>query len=136
MLADFRKFIMRGNVLDLAVAVVIGVAFNAVVNSLVNDVIMQVVAAIFGKPNFDDVTITLRHDVGTDANGNSVDATLQIGTFINTLIALVLTGLVLFLMIKGYNSLKRRQAAEETGVPQPNEVELLIEIRDLLKSRD
>ena len=57
MLEDFRKFVMRGNVLDLAVAVVIGVAFNAVVNSLVNDVIMQVIAAIFGKANFDTLDV-------------------------------------------------------------------------------
>ena len=55
LMSDFRKFIMRGNVLDLAVAVIIGLAFNAVVNSLVNDVIMQIIAAIFGKPNFDDL---------------------------------------------------------------------------------
>lgn len=133
---EFREFIATGNMIELAVAVILGAAVAAAIKAFTDGIVMQVVAAIFGKPNFDDVTITLRHDVGTDANGNSVDATLQIGTFINTLIALVLTGLVLFLMIKGYNSLKRRQAAEETGVPQPNEVELLIEIRDLLKSRD
>ena len=59
LVSDFRKFIMRGNVLDLAVAVIIGIAFNAVVNSLVNDVIMQIIAAIFGKPNFDNLTFNL-----------------------------------------------------------------------------
>ena len=59
LLKDFRAFIMRGNVLDLAVAVVIGIAFNAVVNSLVNDVIMQIIAAILGKPNFNNLTFTI-----------------------------------------------------------------------------
>ena len=60
LLKDFRDFVMRGNVLDLAVAVVIGVAFNAVVNSLVNDILMQIIAAIFGEPNFNDLTFTIK----------------------------------------------------------------------------
>ena len=63
LVADFRKFITRGNVLDLAVAVVIGVAFNAVVTSLVDDVIMQIIAAIVGEPNFNDLTFTLGEGV-------------------------------------------------------------------------
>ena len=70
LLEDFRKFVMRGNVLDLAVAVVIGVAFNAVVNSLVNDVIMQVIAAIFGEANFDELTFTLNGGVITTASSS------------------------------------------------------------------
>jgi large conductance mechanosensitive channel len=133
---EFREFIATGNMIELAVAVILGAAVAAAIKAFTDGIVMQIVAAIFGKPNFDDVTITLRHGVGTDANGKSVDAVLQVGTFINALIALVLTGLVLFLMIKGYNAMKRRQAAEDPSVPQPTEVELLIEIRDALRARD
>ena len=133
---EFREFIATGNMIELAVAVILGGAVGAVIKAFTDGIVMQVVAAIFGKPNFDDVTITLRHNVATDADGNPVDAVMQIGTFINTLITLVLTGLVLFLMVKAYNRMKRRQAVEDPAVPQPTEVELLIEIRDALRARD
>src|SRR5436190_11335673 len=85
---DFRKFMMRGNVLDLAVAVVIGVAFNAVVNSLVNDVIMQVIAAIFGQPNFDKLTFTIN------------DGVIYYGRFLTALVNFVIIAATLFVVIK------------------------------------
>ncbi|MFT3853786.1 MAG: large conductance mechanosensitive channel protein MscL [Ilumatobacteraceae bacterium] len=131
---EFREFIATGNMIELAVAVILGSAVAAVITAFTNGIMMQIVAAIFGKPNFDDVTITLRHNVGTDDAGNPVNAVLQIGSFINTLITLVLTGLVLFLMVKGYNRMKRK-SAEEAPDPGPTEIELLTEIRDALRSR-
>jgi large conductance mechanosensitive channel len=123
MLEDFRKFVMRGNVLDLAVAVVIGVAFNAVVNSLVNDVIMQVIAAIVGKANFDALTFTI--------NGGII----YYGRFLTALVNFLIIAATLFVVIKAFESLqKRRQReGEDTAEDKSDEVVLLGEIRDLLR---
>jgi len=108
-----------------------------VIKAFTDGIIMQIVAAIFGKPNFDDVTITLRKNVGADPADptKQVDAELRIGTFINTLISLILTGLVLFLLIKAYNRMKRKAAEEPATDPGPSEIELLTEIRDALRAR-
>src|SRR5829696_7947157 len=123
---EFREFIASGNMIQLAVAVILGAATGVAIKAFTDGIIMQIVAAVFGKPDFSDVTIVLRHNVGTDANGNSVNAVLQIGTFVNALIALVLTGLVLFAIVKMYNTFKRKEAAENPG---PTEIELLTDIR-------
>ena len=125
MLADFRKFITRGNVLDLAVAVVIGVAFNAVVNSLVNDVIMQLIAAIVGKPNFNRLTFTLN------------DAVIRYGSFLTALINFLIIAATLFVVIKAFEQLQKRRQAEGEDVAEDksDEVVLLAEIRDLLAER-
>ena len=122
---DFRKFIMRGNVLDLAVAVVIGVAFNAVVNSLVNDVIMQLIAAIVGKPDFSDLTFTIN------------DAVVRYGSFLTALINFLIIAATLFVIIKAFEQLQKRRKAEgEDGAEdKSDEVVLLTEIRDLLSER-
>lgn len=132
---EFKDFIATGNMIELAVAVILGAAVSTVIKAFTDGIMMQIVAAIFGKPDFSDVTITLRHNVGKDADGKSVDSVLQIGTFINTLISLVLTGLVLFLIVKGYNKMKARRAAEvaEEAPAGPTEIELLTEIRDALR---
>src|SRR5439155_8875115 len=99
---DFRKFVMRGNVLDLAVAVVIGVAFNAVVNSLVNDVLMQIIAAIVGKPNFDALTFTV--------NGGII----YYGRFLTAVINFLIIAATLFVIIKAFEEMqKRRRGAGE-----------------------
>ncbi|HLM17582.1 MAG TPA: large conductance mechanosensitive channel protein MscL [Acidimicrobiia bacterium] len=129
---EFREFIASGNMIQLAVAVILGAAIGVAIKAFTDGIIMQIVAAVFGKPDFSDVTIVLRHNVGTDANGNSVNAVLQIGTFVNALIALVLTGLVLFAIVKMYNTFKRKEAAENPG---PTEIELLTDIRDALRTR-
>ncbi len=123
MLRDFRKFVMRGNVLDLAVAVILGAAFGLVVSSFTNDVLMQFVAAIFGKPNFNSVTF----GVG--------DATVFIGKFLTALINFVIIAFALFLIIRTFEKLQSmRGAADEAEDPSP-EVELLIQIRDELRER-
>ena len=105
-----------------AVAFILAAAFKAVVDSFVTDVITPIIAAIGGKPNFDDVTI----DIG--------DGVIRIGSFINTIISLVIIGAVLFGIIKGYEKLKSMRSAEEKA-EDPSEVELLTEIRDLLRSQ-
>ena len=126
LLEDFRKFVMRGNVLDLAVAVVIGVAFNAVVTSLVNDVIMQVVAAIFGKANFDKLTWTLNGGV------------IYYGRFLTALVNFLIVAATLFVVIKAFEEMQKRRTRNIDEIPEDeksDEVVLLTEIRDLLGER-
>lgn len=133
-LKEFKSFVATGNMIELAVAVILGGAVGAVIKAFTDGIMMQLVAAIFGKPDFSDVTITLRKNVGKDPDGEPLDSVLQIGTFINTLISLILTGLVLFMIVKAYNRMKKK-AAEEAPPAGPTEVELLTEIRDALKAR-
>ena len=122
MLKGFRDFVMRGNVLDLAVAVVIGVAFNAVVTSLVNDVIMQIIAAIVGKPNFDNLTFTI---------GSGI---IYYGRFLTALINFLIIAATLFVIIRSFEELqKRRRGTEEELEDAPEDIVLLSEIRDLLR---
>lgn len=135
---EFKEFIATGNMIELAVGVILGAAVGVVIKAFVDGIVMQVVAAIFGKPDFNDVKITLRENVGIDpvTGQKTLDATLQIGTFINALISLILTGLVLFMMIKAYNNMKARNKVEEPEAPAgPTELELLTEIRDALKAQ-
>ena len=126
LLKDFRGFVMRGNVLDLAVAVVIGVAFNAVVNSLVNDVLMQIIAAIVGKPNFNALTFTIGEGV------------IYYGRFLTALVNFLIIAATLFVIIRSFEELEKRRRRGEVEVPdeeKTDEVLLLTEIRDLLSSR-
>jgi large conductance mechanosensitive channel len=122
---DFRDFIMRGNVLDLAVAVVIGVAFNAVVNSLVDDVLMQIIAAIVGEPNFNGLTF--------DLNGTPI----RYGAFLTALINFLIIAATLFVVIKAFEEMQKRRksAGEDVAEDKSDEVVLLGEIRDLLSER-
>ncbi|HEY4330958.1 MAG TPA: large conductance mechanosensitive channel protein MscL [Ilumatobacteraceae bacterium] len=137
LLKEFREFIASGNMIELAVAVILAAAVGDVIKSFTNGIMMQIIAAIFGQPDFSNIKITLRHHASFDKATNTyTDATLQIGAFINTLITLVLTGLVLFAIVKAYNRMKRKQAEEVAVEPAgPTEIELLAEIRDALKAR-
>jgi large conductance mechanosensitive channel len=125
LMKDFRAFVLRGNVLDLAVAVVIGVAFNAVVTSLVNDVIMQVIAAIVGKPNFDTLTFAIGEGV------------IYYGRFLTALVNFLIIAATLFVIIRSFEELQKRRRAsgEEEPEEKTDEVLLLGEIRDLLRER-
>lgn len=129
---EFRDFIATGNMVELAVAVILATAVGAVIKAFTDGIMMQIVASIFGQPDFRNVTVTLREDVGDDpATGEkTVDSVLQLGTFINALITLVLTGLVLFLIVKAYNKMKKQP--DEVVAEAPTELGLLAEIRDLL----
>lgn len=117
---EFRDFIATGNMIELAVAVILGAAVKAVIDSFTNGVMMQIVAAIFGKPNFD----ALSFDIS--------DTPIYYGQVITTLISLVMVGLVLFFIIKAYNRMRKPAEAAPAG---PTEVELLTEIRDALRAR-
>ena len=120
MLKEFKEFISRGNLVDLAVAVVLGLAFGAVVNSLVADVFTPLIAAIFGQPDFSAITI----GVG--------ESEILIGNFLNALISFLIVAFVLFLVVKAYNRAFPKEEEEPAG---PSEVELLTEIRDELRRR-
>lgn len=142
LIKEFREFIASGNMIELAVGVILAGAVGVVIKTFTEGIMMQLVAAMFGQPDFNDVKITLRRHVSKVADPADPlkfiykDATLQIGVFINALISLVLTGLVLFAIVKAYNRVKRRRVVEESaGASGPTEIELLTEIRDALKAR-
>ena len=124
MFKEFRNFILRGNAIDLAVAVVIGAAFGAVVTSLVQDIVTPIISIIFGKPGFQDLTITI--------NG----AVIRYGAFLNALLSLLTVGVaVFFFVVKPVNYLMERRKAGDVPPPEavPEDVVLLTEIRDLLQ---
>ncbi len=124
MIKEFKDFIMRGNVMDLAVAVIIGAAFTAIVNSLVNDIIMPIIGAILGGVDFTSLAIA----VG--------DATITYGNFIQAIINFLLIALVLFLIIRAINRMSRKKEEAPAAPPEPTtEERLLTEIRDLLRER-
>jgi large conductance mechanosensitive channel len=125
MLKEFRAFLLRGNVIDLAVAFVIGVAFAAVVTSFVQDLLTPLIAAIFGKPDFSGLTFTINGSV------------FRYGAFVNALITfLTVAAAVFFFVVRPYNWLQERRAKGEEAPPEPTEeVKVLSEIRDLLSTR-
>jgi large conductance mechanosensitive channel len=116
MVEDLRKFLLRGNVIDLAVAVIIGIAFGAVVLSLVNNVIMPVVGALFGEPNFNDLTF------------NVGDGVVEYGRFITAVVNFLIIGTVLFFIVRVAEQFFSRDE-------KPTQVELLTDIRDELRRR-
>lgn len=122
---DFKKFVLRGNVLDLAVAVVVGAAFNTVVQSFANDVLMGFIGAIFGKPNFNDVAIHV------------ADGRVFVGRFVTTLVNFLIVAFAVFLAVKTFEALQglRKGPVEEEAAPLSVDQELLTEIRDLLRDR-
>jgi large conductance mechanosensitive channel len=133
---EFKKFIMRGNVVDLAVGVIIGLAFGAIVTSLVNDIIMPVVGAITGGLDFSNYYLPLSSKVQQGvayADAKKEGAVLGWGQFLTVALNFLIVAGVLFLVIKGMNKLKKEQPAAPTVEPTA-EVKLLTEIRDLLKS--
>ena len=120
MIQEFKDFVNRGNVLDLAVAVVLGAAFGAVVTSFVDDVLMQVIAAIGGQSDFSSLTV----DIG--------EGVIRYGAFINAVISFVFIAFGVFLVVKAVNRLRREKDEEPAG---PSEAELLTQIRDLLQEQ-
>jgi large conductance mechanosensitive channel len=133
MLEEFKKFAMRGNVIDLAVGVIIGAAFGSIVNSLVGDIIMPIIGAVTGGLDFSNYFLPLSSKVTADslAEAKKQGAVLAWGSFITIVINFLIIAFVLFLAIKGLAQLQKQEAAKP---PKPSaEVELLTEIRDLLK---
>ena len=129
MFKEFKEFIARGNVVDLAVGVVIGAAFGAVIKSLVEQVIMPPIGLATGGLDFAQLKYVLKP---ADAAAKTAEVAIGYGAFVNTLISFLIIAFVIFLLVKGVNSLKRQEAAAAPSAPTPSEV-LLTEIRDLLK---
>lgn len=136
---EFKQFAMKGNVVDLAVGVIIGAAFGKIVDSVVNDLIMPIVAAIIGKPDFSKLYVVLR---GAVPDGASLEDARKIpdtsifayGNFLTVLINFILLAFIIFLMVKAINTLKAKEEAKPTAPPAPTATEkLLMEIRDELK---
>ena len=138
MLKEFKEFAMRGNVVDMAVGIVIGAAFTSIVKSLVGDLMMPVVGLITGGIDFTNVFITLKGGefATLKAAQDAGAVTMNLGLFINALISFLIVAFALFLLIKGMNNLKRKQEeSPEEAPPPPREVQLLEEIRDALVKR-
>ena len=135
MLKEFRDFAMKGNVVDLAVGVIIGVAFGAIVNSLVGDIIMPVIGAITGGLDFSNYFIPLAKSVTANnlADAKKQGAVLAYGSFITLTLNFIIIAFVLFIVIRLMNQLKRREEAAPAPPKPTRQEELLTEIRDLLK---
>lgn len=137
MFSEFRTFLMRGNVIDLAVGVIVGASFTGIVNSLVKDVLMPPIGLLLGGIDFSNFFLTLKgdHNLATLKAAQEAGAvTLNYGLFINTLLNFIIVAFVLFMLIRQINKLQR-QPKPATPPPPPEEVQLLREIRDSLKAR-
>lgn len=122
MLKEFKEFIARGNVVDLAVAVVIGAAFTAVITAFANGVLMNLVAAVFGKPNFDALTFTIGKGV------------IEYGKFLTALVNFAIVAVAMFLVVKAINTMQRlSRRGEAEAEAELTEIELLTQIRDALQ---
>ncbi len=129
MLQEFKAFAMRGNVVDMAVGIIVGGAFGKIVSSFVADVIMPPIGLLLGGVDFSDLTITLKKAVGETAA-----VTLNYGKFIQTVIDFLIIAFAIFMAIKAMNALKRKQEEAPAPPPEPSRQEVLLtEIRDLLK---
>lgn len=142
MLNEFKTFIARGNVMDLAVGVIIGAAFSKIVDSVVNDLIMPLVGAIFGGFDFSNYFIPLSSSVTATslAAAREQGAVIAYGNFITIVINFLILAWIIFLMVKGVNKIRasvERDKLEEKKAPPPppEDVKLLTEIRDLLKTQ-
>lgn len=132
-ITEFKEFISRGSVIDLAVGLIIGSAFTAIVTSLVNDIIMPVIGLIFGGLSFADLKYVI-----SPAAGDVAEAAIYYGNFIQSIVNFVLIALVIFMLIRGINKLhkKKEEVAEEPAPAEPTEdVLLLRDIRDLLEKK-
>ena len=138
LLAEFKKFAMRGNVVDLAVGVIIGASFTGIVNSLVNDVLMPPIGLALGGVDFSNFFVVLKGDHAVDtlaAAKAAKDVTINYGLFINAIINFLIVAFVLFLMLRQLNKLVAPSPGTEAPAGPSEEVLLLRDIRDSLKNR-
>jgi len=134
---EFKTFAMRGNVMDMAVGIIIGGAFGKIVTSFVNDVIMPPIGLLLGNADFSNLALTLKSAV-VDAGGieTAPAVVLRYGAFINTIVDFIIVAFAIFLMIKGINSFQKKKEEAPAAPPAPTAEEtLLTEIRDLLKAK-
>ncbi|NND73044.1 MAG: large conductance mechanosensitive channel protein MscL [Rhodothermales bacterium] len=141
MLKEFKEFAMKGNMVDMAVGIIIGAAFGTVVKSVVDDILMPVVSAVFGAPDFSNLFVLLKNPSGDtftslEAAREAGAVALGYGLFINALIAFIIVAFVLFMVVKSMNNMKKKEEAAPAAPPAPPKEEVLLtEIRDLLKQR-
>ena len=132
--SEFKEFAMRGNVVDMAVGIIIGGAFGKIVSSFVNDVLMPPIGMLLGGVDFAELAVTLQ-----EATGDAAAVTLNYGAFIQTVVDFIIIAFAIFMAIKAMNNLKRKEEAAPEPEPEPEkpseEVMLLTEIRDSLKNR-
>jgi large conductance mechanosensitive channel len=133
-LQEFKQFAMKGNVVDMAVGIIIGGAFGKIVSSLVNDIIMPPIGILLGGVDFTELKATLKAASVDDA-GTAINAvTINYGTFIQTAIDFLIVAAAIFLMISAMNKMKKKEEVAPTAPPEPTQEEKLLgEIRDLLK---
>ncbi|WP_194774270.1 large-conductance mechanosensitive channel protein MscL [Pararhodonellum marinum] len=133
---EFKEFAVKGNVVDLAVAVIIGGAFGRIVTSFVADIVMPPIGLLLGGMDFADLRMILQ-DAYVDASGTEIpEVSINYGAFIKVVVDFLIIAFVIFLAIKGINNLKRKEEAAPAAPPAPtNEEVLLTEIRDLLKTK-
>lgn len=128
---EFKEFAMKGNVVDMAVGIIIGGAFGKIVSSMVTDVLMPPIGMLMGGVDFKNLAVTLK-----EATLTAPAVTMKYGLFLNTVIDFTIVAFVIFMLIKGMNSLKKKQAAVAPPPAIPaKEEQLLTEIRDILKSK-
>jgi large conductance mechanosensitive channel len=129
---EFQEFAVKGNVVDMAVGIIIGGAFGTIVKSLVDDIIMPPIGMALGNVDFSNIVITLQQ-----ATADSEAVTMNIGSFINNVISFLIVAWAVFMLVKGMNSLKKKAEEQPAAAPvePPKEQQLLAEIRDLLKAR-
>ncbi len=137
MIAEFKAFAMRGNVIDLAVGVVIGAAFGKIVTSLVEHIIMPPIGLLIGGIDFSDLKIVLKDAVEKVGDQAAVpEVAIGIGTFLNTLIQFIIVAFAIFMVVKAINTMQKKKEETPAAPPEPSaEVKLLTEIRDSLKTR-
>ena len=139
MLKEFKEFITGGNVIEFAVAMIMATAIGGVVKGFVSLIVMPVVGYFSGGSDFSDMRIILQEAVAEVKNGDTVvteaiaENEIMYGAWINTIINLVIVGFVMFMMVKGYNKMKKKEVVEEAAPAGPSQEDLLSEIRDLLK---
>lgn len=137
---EFKEFAVKGNVMDLAVGVIIGGAFGKIIDSVVNDLIMPLVSGIIGTPDFSNMYTVLKGNVAeglalADARAVEGAVIFAYGNFITVLINFILLALVVFILVKSINKLRNEKPAEAPAPAGPTQEELLSEIRDLLKKQ-
>lgn len=135
MLQEFKTFAMRGNVVDMAVGIIIGGAFGKIVSSVVGDLIMPAVGLLVGGVNFTDLKIVMKDAVLEGDKVITPEVSLNYGNFIQVVFDFLIIAFAVFLLIKGINALNRKKEAPAAPATPPADVQLLTEIRDLLKEK-
>ena len=142
MFKEFKEFAMRGNVLDMAVGIIIGAAFGAIVSSLVSDIIMPPIGLLLGDIDFTDLFVVLKQGAAPGpylslaAAQQAGAVTLNYGVFVNRVVSFLIVAFAVFLLVKGMNRLRRKEETKPAEPPKPSqEVALLTEIRDALSRR-